>query len=137
MGKASSVPRLNEEKAIETGSQLLSEFILLSIGASLLVLEFLRQSEKEEAKLEKIEQEKAELNDRIGGLEITLERQRTELRELKRLAYAIEDKVSREGKPRVNPPANVEHRSSSESVLTSALVDILGQEEADHGGRSS
>ena len=28
LGKATTVPKLNEEKAIETGSQLLSEFIL-------------------------------------------------------------------------------------------------------------
>ena len=131
LGKATTVPKLNEEKAIETGSQLLSEFILLSIGASLLVLEFLRQSEKEEAKQEKIEKEKADLNERIGNLEFSLEQQRTELRELKRLSHAIEDKLSKKwgSSIKMSEPSNVEYQpSSSRGVISAALTDILGHE---------
>lgn len=50
LGKVTKVPKLNEEKAIEEGAQLLSEIIILSIGAGLLTFEYRRSSKNEEAK---------------------------------------------------------------------------------------
>ena len=44
------VPKLNEEKAIEEGAQLLSEIIILGIAAGLVTFEYNRSSKKEEAK---------------------------------------------------------------------------------------
>ena len=44
------VPKLNEDKAIEEGAQLLSEMVILSIAAGLVTFEYRRSSEKEEAK---------------------------------------------------------------------------------------
>ncbi len=92
LGKARSVPKLNEDNAIETGSQLLSEFILLSVGAAILFLEYQRQSGNEEAKAERLAKEKAALDARLADLEFGLEEQRAQLRELTRLAHAINDK---------------------------------------------
>ena len=50
MGKVTKVPKLNEDKAIEEGAQLLSEIVILSIAAGLVTFEYRRSSEKEEAK---------------------------------------------------------------------------------------
>ena len=50
MGKVTKVPKLNEEKAIEEGAQLLSEIVILSIAAGLVTYEYRRSSEKEDAK---------------------------------------------------------------------------------------
>ena len=50
LGKVTKVPKLNEDKAIEEGAQLLSEIVILSIAAGLVTFEYRRSSEKEEAK---------------------------------------------------------------------------------------
>ena len=50
MGKVTKVPKLNEDKAIEEGAQLLSEIVILSIAAGLVMFEYRRSSEKEDAK---------------------------------------------------------------------------------------
>ena len=50
LGKVTKVPKLNEDKAIEEGAQLLSEIVILSIAAGLVMFEYRRSSEKEDAK---------------------------------------------------------------------------------------
>ncbi len=75
LGRATEIPKMNEEKAIATGAQLLSELIILSTAAGILVYEYRRQAEKEEAKAEAIEAEKADLLRRIGDLEAKVEGQ--------------------------------------------------------------
>ena len=50
LGKVTKVPKLNQDKAIEEGAQLLSEMVILSIAAGLVTFEYRRSSEKEEAK---------------------------------------------------------------------------------------
>ena len=67
LGKVTTVPKLNEEKAIETGAQLLSEVIILSIASGILIYEYIRSAEKEDAKQQQIEAEKAALLDKVNG----------------------------------------------------------------------
>jgi len=46
-GKVTKVPKLNEAKAIEQGSEILSEFILLSIASTILIYEYNRWRNKQ------------------------------------------------------------------------------------------
>lgn len=42
LGKPTVVPTLNEAQAIELGANLLGEFVIFTIGAGLLILEYTR-----------------------------------------------------------------------------------------------
>jgi len=84
LGKVTKVPKLNEEKAIEEGAQLLSEIVILSIAAGLVTYEYRRSSEKEDAKQEAMEKEKFELYQRIVTLELAMDRQASEITQLQR-----------------------------------------------------
>lgn len=75
--------------AIELGSNLLGEFIIFTIGAGLLLLEYQRQSRKEAMKEDMILQEKLELHATINELAFQAERQDTQIRELTRLLADI------------------------------------------------
>lgn len=93
LGKVSSVPKLNEEKAIETGAQLLSEMIILGIAAGVLIFEYVRSSEKEEAKMEAAEAEKRALLDRVDNLELTLEKQSVQIKTLTQMSNHLDDQL--------------------------------------------
>lgn len=95
LGKVSSVPKLDEKKAIETGAQLLSEGILVAVAAAIVIYEYNRSTQKEEEKQKQIEQEKTELKDRVQDLEFAVEKQSTQLKELTRLAIAIRDDLQK------------------------------------------
>ena len=92
LGKATAVPKLNQEKAIETGSQLLSEFIILSVASSVVVYEWRRSAEKEEARIAEADKERDMLHEKVSGLEMAVEEQRTQIRELTRLSHSIAEK---------------------------------------------
>lgn len=85
LGKPTSVPQLNETMAIELGANLLGEVIIFTIGAGLLIFEYIRQSNKEAKKDELILQEKLELNNTISDLALRLERQDAQIREMNRV----------------------------------------------------
>lgn len=84
-----AVPKLNEQMAIELGSNLLGEFIIFVIGAGVLLLEYQRQSRKEQLKEEMAIQEKMELHATLNELAFQAERQDTQIRELTRLMADI------------------------------------------------
>ena len=101
----------------------------MSIGTSLLLLEFWRQSENEEAKQEKIKQEKSELCGRIDGLELALEQQRTEMRELKRLSHSINDKLSKKRSFFTDKDdSTIKDVSNESNILQASLNDLLSEE---------
>jgi len=91
LGKVTKVPKLDEKKAIDTGSQLLSEFVILSVGAGILLFEYRRQGEKEEVKQAEIEQEKRDLRDQVDRLAITMEKQSAQLNEMSRITIGLRD----------------------------------------------
>eukprot|EP00095_Tigriopus_kingsejongensis_P001220 snap_masked-scaffold1412_size42778-processed-gene-0.2 protein:Tk01220 transcript:snap_masked-scaffold1412_size42778-processed-gene-0.2-mRNA-1 annotation:"opa3-like protein cg13603" len=93
LGKATIVPKLNQDKAIETGSQLLSEMIILSIASGLLIFEYNRSAEKEDAKQEQTEREKAYLMDKVETMELDVNKQAAEIRQLTRHIHHLSDQL--------------------------------------------
>ncbi len=88
-----------------------------------------RSSEKEDAKQLQLEQEKQMLNDKVTSLEFSLEQQATQLRELTRLAYSLDEKLQKRSilslaKKTIGQeksPTNVDHEINSvESDKTAA-----------------
>lgn len=47
MGKAKNVEKLSEDMAIELGAEMLGEFVMFSVAAATLMLEYWRSSTKE------------------------------------------------------------------------------------------
>ena len=80
--KVTKVPRLPESKAVEKGSELLSEIIVLGISSSLLVFEYNRQSDKEIAKEERMTEERDLILGYLCGLEEKIDNQRKHLTQL-------------------------------------------------------
>jgi uncharacterized coiled-coil protein SlyX len=80
-----TVPKLNDQMAVELGANLLGEFIIFAIGAGLLILEYARQSAKETMKEQMAIQEKMELQAMLNELAFQAERQDTQIRELSRV----------------------------------------------------
>lgn len=140
LGKATTVPKLNEQKAIETGSQLLSELIIFGFASGILVFEYNRQSENEEIKKEKAEREKAYLLDRLETLELTMEKQSAQMRELERLAHHLGDKLDHKTKNRnsseVPAPTtvasgevkNISYENDYDGVVLEAVESVLAPE---------
>lgn len=95
LGSATNIPKLNEERAIETGSQLLSELIILGIASGILLVEYQRSSEKDEAKKEQLEREKAYLNDKLEHLGSVLDKQRDDLKQLTELTQQLQEQIHR------------------------------------------
>jgi len=92
LGKPTTVPQLNEAMAIELGANLLGEVIIFTIGAGLLIFEYVRQSNKEAKKEESILLEKKELINTINDLALQLERQDAQLREINRVVADLESR---------------------------------------------
>lgn len=85
LGKPTAVPKLTEAMAIDLGANLLGEVIIFIVGAGVLVLEYNRQSSKEQLKEQMMLQEKAELQAMLNELAFQAERQDTQIRELMRV----------------------------------------------------
>ncbi|KAG4078572.1 hypothetical protein HA402_002686 [Bradysia odoriphaga] len=92
LGKPTNVPQLNEAMAIELGANLLGEVIIFTIGAGLLIFEYVRQSNKEAKKEEIILMEKKELVNTINDLALQLERQDAQLREINRVVAELDSR---------------------------------------------
>lgn len=75
--------------AIELGSNLLGEIIIFVIGAGVLLLEYQRQSRKEQMKDLMVIQERLELQSTLNELAFQAERQDTQIRELTRILADI------------------------------------------------
>ena len=142
MGKVTKVPKLNEDKAIEEGAQLLSEIVILSIAAGLVMFEYRRSSEKEDAKQvhfifhdlllmlkafiphsssspsfslvvqDAMEKEKLQLYQRIVELELGMDRQAAEIRQLQR----------QQEKPKWFPSLGTKKQDESASTETEKVI---------------
>nr|XP_045602049.1 optic atrophy 3 protein homolog isoform X1 [Procambarus clarkii] len=91
-GQNSTIPKLNEEAAIELGANLLGEGVIFVIAVGILAFEVTRQKEKEKKKEENEQAFINNLEHRINELTFATEELDTRLRELTRLAYAKEHK---------------------------------------------
>ncbi|XP_055380977.1 putative OPA3-like protein CG13603 isoform X2 [Condylostylus longicornis] len=93
LGKPVKVPQLTEAMAIELGANLLGEFIIFTIGAGLLIFEYMRQSSKEAKKEEQTLEEKRLLKQTLSELAFKIERQDAQIRELNRSLAALDSRV--------------------------------------------
>lgn len=89
LGKPVNVPQLNEAMAIELGANLLGEVIIFTIGAGVLIFEYVRQSKKETIKEENTLNEKLQLELKLVELSFHIERQDTQLREMERMVAEL------------------------------------------------
>ena len=85
-------------------TQLLSEFVILSVASGVLLYEYNRQSEKEEAKQAMVESEKRELRETVDHLTFAVEQQAAQVRELSRITVALHEDLSK--KTGVKPSAS-------------------------------
>lgn len=84
LGKPIAVPPLNEAMATELGANLLGEGIIFSIGAGLLIWEYVRSSNKEAKKEEDLKTEKENLYNSLSDLQFRVEKQEAQIKTLTR-----------------------------------------------------
>ena len=95
LGLATNIPKLNEQKAIDTGAQLLSELVILSIASSILFYEFKRQMEKEEMKQAALDMDRNNLKKMISNLELQVKEQSSSIYELGRLSCHLKEELEK------------------------------------------
>ena len=96
-GKVTKVPKLSETKAVEQGSEMLAEVIILGIASSLLIYEYNRSSEKEQAKEAKLKADREMIKTKIFELENKMEQQSMQIRSLAKTAIHLEEEVQKRG----------------------------------------
>lgn len=95
MGKPDSIPRLNEQMAIELGANLLGETIVFVSAAGLLVLEYNRQVRKEETKEAARLEELESIHNKIRDLCFTIETQDAQIRRMMHMLAELDYKTIR------------------------------------------
>jgi len=96
-GKVTKVPKLSETKAVEQGSEMLAEVTILGIASSLLIYEYNRSSEKEQAKEAKLKADREMIKTKIFELENKMEQQSMQIRSLAKTAIHLEEEVQKRG----------------------------------------
>ena len=92
-GRVTKVPPLSEAKAVEQGSELLSELIVYSIASFIVVYEYDRSSDKEQAKEAKLEADRQMIKGKIADLEELVIKQNSRIEELSKVALDLEKKT--------------------------------------------
>jgi len=90
-GKVTKVPKLSEAKAVEQGSEILSEAIIISIASAILIYEYNRSKEKDDAKEAKLKADRESIKNKIFELELKVEKQSTQIRNLAKTAIHLEE----------------------------------------------
>ncbi|QQP35493.1 OPA3-like protein CG13603, partial [Caligus rogercresseyi] len=132
LGDVKNVPKLNEKNAIDTGAQILSEMIIFGIAAGILLLEMIRQSEKEEAKQEQILEEKDALRRTITNLEFRVEKQSVQIRELTRLSHGIQDQIHKKSLKLEEVEKEAEEVKKDSSVPSSLPLTVNAESPPTH-----
>ena len=91
MGRVTKVPPLSESRAVEKGSELLSEVIILTIASSILIFEYNRQSDKEQAREDRLAAEGDMIESRIVELNMTVDKQRKYIESLNKTVGHLEE----------------------------------------------
>lgn len=84
LGRAKHVEPLTEKEAIELGGEMLGEFVVFSIAAVVLVLEYQRSSRKEAAKEERLERELSGLKTKVQEMKTVTDIQESQIRDLQK-----------------------------------------------------
>jgi len=94
-GKVTKVPKLTEAKAVEQGAEILSELIIVGIASAILIYEYDRSKEKDEAKEEKLKADRESIKNKIFELELKVEKQSTQIRSLAKTAIHLEEEFQK------------------------------------------
>ena len=94
-GKVTKVPKLSEDQAVKQGAELLSEIIILSIASGILIYEYNRSKEKDDAKEAKVKADREAIKDKIYNLELKVEKQSVQIRNLAKTAIHLEEEIQR------------------------------------------
>jgi len=92
-GKLTKVPKLSETKAVEQGSEILAEAIVWSTAAGILIYEYNRSKEKDDAKEEKLKVDRESIRNKIYELEVQVEKQSSQIRNLAKTAIHLEEEL--------------------------------------------
>jgi len=84
-----SIKPLNEALAVDLGAEMIGEVSVFIIGAAVLYLEYWRQSKKAEETQQEEDNYLKTLSENIGNLNIMVERQDAQLRELNRHVLSL------------------------------------------------
>ncbi|CAM4747944.1 unnamed protein product [Rotaria magnacalcarata] len=119
------VAKMNEEAAVALGADILGEAVILSIAVAGLALEYARRSkndtDKESRQLERL----ANLESKLGELEITITNQAAQMLELERLMHHSSSSPSKPSSSSSLLPAPVSSLLSPNKKPTSQAFSIL------------
>ena len=94
---------------------MISEFLIYTFGASILIWEYTRQAAKEDVKKEALEQEKQDLLNTVSNIEFTVAEQAAQIRELTRITYALRDDLIKANNKHSGPVLGFGKKDSSNS----------------------
>ena len=123
-GRVTKVPPLSEAKAVEQGSELLSELIIYSIASFIVVYEYDRSSDKDQAKEAKLEADRLMIKGKITELEELVVKQNSRIEELSKVALDLEKKNQSKNLERLKSKegdTNGIVKESSSTSLTATL----------------
>lgn len=137
MGKPDTIPRLNEQMAIELGANLLGESIVFTCAATLLLLEYSRQSRKEMAKEAAREEETEKIYTRLTDLCFQVESQSAQIRRLEHLFAELESNaITKPWRGSTAPPKDVKPPAVTKNETSSNLCkDAPPGDQKDAKGR--
>ena len=134
-GRVTKVPPLSEAKAVEQGSELLSELIIYSIASFIVVYEYDRSSDKEQAKEAKLEADRQMIKGKIAELEELVVKQNSRIEELSKVALDLEKKRQLNNTERLKKefqrkeePVRIEKAASSKSLTATQSLDTVESE---------
>merc|ERR1711997_230602 len=95
------VPKLSESQAVQQGAEILSEIIILSIASAILIYEYTKSKEKEEAKEDKVKADREAIKNKIYDLELKVEKQSVQIRNLAKTAIHLEEEIQKKSLKRL------------------------------------
>ncbi|XP_019874838.1 putative OPA3-like protein CG13603 isoform X1 [Aethina tumida] len=135
LGKPVNIPVLNEAMAIELGSNLLGEGIIFIIAAGIVLYEYNRSANKEEAKESAKRAEIQALNNAIRDLFLQTEEQGAHIRELTRKMGELETKWDNPIKGSKVPKRSPPPPPPAEPTISSEIDDPIYSPELSAEGK--
>ena len=114
---------------------MISDFLIYTFGATILVWEYTRQAAKEDVKKEALEQEKQDLLNTVSNIEFTVAEQAAQIRELTRITYALRDDLVKANNKHSGPVLGFGKKDSNDQeenkkVLKDVVNDFDDEETA-------
>lgn len=122
-GRVTRVPRLAEDKAVQQGSELLSEIIIFGTAMGLLTFEYNRSSDKEAVKQEQLKADRELIKSKILEMELQLERQRGQIQHLTSSAIQLEGEAHKKSLAGMKQRLLGEPEAQAAKVLTDIMEE--------------